>query len=108
DFTCTLVGRGRDERRLRELVARQHLAERVHFAGPRPHAELPDWYRACDVVALPSFSEGIPNVLREASACGRPFVASRVGGIPEMADPSSSLLVEPGSVEGLADALRRA
>src|SRR5664280_316121 len=64
-----------------------------------------NWYGACDVVALPSYSEGIPNVLREAAACGRPFVATQVGGIPEIADPATSVLVEPGSPEMLADAL---
>ena len=105
DFACHLVGRGRDEPRVRALVARRALDGRVTLAGPRPLAELPDWYRACDVVALPSFSEGIPNVLREARACGRPFVATRVGGIPEIAEPGSSLLVPPGSATELADAL---
>jgi glycosyltransferase involved in cell wall biosynthesis len=58
------------------------------------------------VVALPSYSEGIPNVLREALLCGRPFVATRVGGIPEIAHPSYSRLVEPGDAVGLAEALQ--
>ena len=78
----------------------------VTFAGPRPQHELPDWYRASDVVVLPSYSEGIPNVLREAQACGRPFVATRVGGIPEVADPATSRLVAPGSPAALAGAIR--
>jgi glycosyltransferase involved in cell wall biosynthesis len=108
DFQCYLVGRGRDERRMRALVVKSGLADRVFLTGARPMSELPDWYRASDVVALPSFSEGIPNVLREATACGRPFVASRVGGIPEIADPDTSILVKPGSVTELARALRRA
>ena len=38
------------------------------MVGSSPQAELPDWYRAADVVCLPSFSEGVPNVLREAVA----------------------------------------
>jgi teichuronic acid biosynthesis glycosyltransferase TuaC len=78
----------------------------VTLAGRRPHAELPDWYRASDLAVLPSYSEGLPNVLREAVACGRPFVATRVGGIPEIADPSYSRLVSPGSPPELADAIR--
>lgn len=107
EFTCCLVGRGRDEPRIRALIAGRGLTDRVVFAGSRPLAELPDWYGACDVVALPSYSEGIPNVLREAMACGRPFVATRVGGIPEIADPATSLLIEPGSATELAAALAR-
>lgn len=104
-FRCHLVGRGQDEARLRAQINRLGLASRVLVAGPRPYSELPDWYRACDVVALPSFSEGIPNVLREAIACGRPFVATRVGGIPEIADSATSRLVTPGDRVALADAI---
>ena len=102
---CHLVGRGRAEPALRALISRHGLESRVILVGPRPHAELPDWYRACDLVALPSFSEGIPNVLREAAACGRPFVATRVGGIPEIANSSASRLIQPGDPTALADAI---
>src|SRR5205823_4684896 len=58
-----------------------------------------------DVVVLPSYSEGIPNVLREGLACGRPFVATNLGGIAELADPSWSRLIAPGDPIALADAL---
>jgi glycosyltransferase involved in cell wall biosynthesis len=75
----------------------------VNFMGSRPHDELPDWYRAADVVVLPSRAEGIPNVLLEASACGTPWIASAVGGIPEIA--AGEMLVPVGDPEALADAL---
>jgi teichuronic acid biosynthesis glycosyltransferase TuaC len=51
------------------------------------------WMAAADVVVLPSYSEGHPNVLVEALACGRPFVATPVGGVVEIADDSCSILV---------------
>jgi teichuronic acid biosynthesis glycosyltransferase TuaC len=54
---------------------------------------------------LPSRSEGIPNVLREAMACGRPFVATRVGGIPEIASGEAGRLVPAGDIVELASAL---
>jgi glycosyltransferase involved in cell wall biosynthesis len=104
-FHGYLVGHGRDEPALRARAARLGLDRLVTLVGPRPHAELPDWYRASDLVLLPSFSEGLPNVLREAVACGRPFVATRVGGIPEIADPSYSRLVPPRSAGELGDAI---
>jgi glycosyltransferase involved in cell wall biosynthesis len=104
-FDCWLVGNGRDLSTVRTLIRRYHLDNQVHLAGAIPQALLPQWYRACDVVALPSFSEGIPNVLREAMMCGRPFVATRVGGIPEITHPALGRLVAPGSPEELADAL---
>ncbi|HVX15427.1 MAG TPA: glycosyltransferase [Pirellulales bacterium] len=104
-FQCYLIGSGRDAGKLRRLIARYTLSDCVSLPGPCAQTCLPDWYRASDVVALPSFSEGIPNVLREALECGRPFVATRVGGIPEISHPSYSRLVERGDVRALAVAL---
>jgi glycosyltransferase involved in cell wall biosynthesis len=57
------------------------------------------------VFVLPSRSEGIPNVLREAAACGRPFVASAVGGIPELCLELGGATVPPDDPRSLADAL---
>ncbi len=100
-----VVGRGADAATVRQSVERLGLADRVTLTGPRPQADLPDWYRAADVVTLPSYSEGIPNVLRETLACGRPFVATRVGGIPELVRGPAGRLVPPGDPAALADAL---
>lgn len=102
---CWMVGSGRDEPRIRSLIDRLGQSDRIRLAGSVAMADLPAYYHACDVVALPSFSEGIPNVLREALACGRPFVATRVGGIPEIVDPACCRLAVPGSAAALADAL---
>lgn len=78
---------GGDERARPELdrlaaIARTfRVAEHVHFLGARPHEDLPDYYRAADVVAVPSFYESFGLVAVEAMASGVPVVASRVGGL---------------------------
>src|SRR5262249_19186984 len=77
----------------------------ISFIGSRPQDELPDWYRASDLTVLPSRSEGLPNVLRESLACGTPFVASRVGGIPEIAGDGAGRLVTPGDPVALAEGI---
>jgi glycosyltransferase involved in cell wall biosynthesis len=106
EFTCYVVGRGPDADRVKATAERYAIGGRVVLVGPKPQAELPDWYRAADVVTLPSFSEGIPNVLREAIACGVPFVATSVGGIPELVRGPAGRLVPPGDPVALAEALR--
>ena len=102
---CYFVGRGADAKRLQASIRKRGLEKHVTLAGACSHAELRAWYQAADVVVLPSFSEGIPNVLREALACGRPFIATEVGGIPEIAHPSYSRLIPPGDAAALAEAM---
>lgn len=101
----SLVGDGPDARRIRALVRDCGLERVVHFVGTVDHDQMGPWFRAADVTALSSFSEGVPNVLLESAACGTPFVATRVGGVPEIADPAVDLLVPPGDPEALASAL---
>jgi glycosyltransferase involved in cell wall biosynthesis len=77
--------------------------------GARPHGEIPLWINASDVLCLPSLNEGLPNVALEAMACGRPVVASRVGGVPEILQEGvNGFLIPPSDPNALAEALRRA
>lgn len=105
DFRLYLVGDGPLRAELERRSAALRLANRVTFAGYVAHDELGDWYRAADLTVLPSRSEGVPNVLLESIASGTPFVASRVGGVPEIADPLIDRLVSPGDPTALADAV---
>lgn len=107
-FRLFMIGLGPLEATLRTGIDRLGLADRVTLVGAVAHDRLAEWYRAADLFVLPSRSEGIPNVLREAIACGLPFAASDVGGVAEVAPPGASVLVPPEDPARLAEAIRGA
>ena len=106
--TLCLVGEGPARASLEAQAVRLGIADRVRFVGNVTHDGLADWYRAADTSVLPSYSEGSPNVLLESIACGTPFIASNVGGIPEIADPRFDRLVPAGDTIALTRALNEA
>lgn len=106
DIRVALVGAGPLEKSLKTQCTGRSLEDIVTFAGSAAHSDLPDWYQAADLLVLPSQSEGVPNVLLESMACGTPFVASRVGGIPEIATPGLDRLVEAADPRALADGVQ--
>lgn len=71
----------RELMRLRALARERGVERAVSFLGPQPHGRLPTYYRASDVVAVPSHSESFGLVGLEAHACGVPIVATPVGGL---------------------------
>lgn len=81
---------------------------RVRLAGAQGPAQVAEWMAASDLVTLPSYSEGHPNVLVEALACGRPVVATPVGGIPEVVDATTGLMVAARDPQALAAGLDEA
>ena len=84
----------------------QHAGARARMLGPQPHDKVPVWIAACDVLVLPSHSEGTPNVALEALASGRRIVATAVGGTPDLITSAKlGALVPPKNVEALADAI---
>lgn len=92
--------------RLQALVAELDIRPNVHFLGWR--SDMPAVMARADVVLLPSFTEGLPRSLLEAMALAKPVIATRVGGIPELVRESlDGLLINPGDVEGVVQALHR-
>jgi glycosyltransferase involved in cell wall biosynthesis len=99
------VGDGESRHALEKAAVSLGVSDTVRFMGKQPHDRLWQFMNAADVLVLPSHAEGIPNVLLEAMACGCPVVASNVGGIPEIVEPVSGVLVPPNSPEQLLAAL---
>jgi teichuronic acid biosynthesis glycosyltransferase TuaC len=102
---CYLVGDGSDEGTLRELIAQKGASDYVRLMPPCRTDGVAQWMAAADLVTLPSYKEGCPNVVLEALAAGRPVVATNVGGIPELMDDSSGRLVPAMDSSALAGAL---
>lgn len=101
-----VIGEGELGPRLQRLAQELGLGERVVFTGFR--TDIPALTQAMDVAVLPSLFEGMGRAILEAQAAGKPVVASRVGGIPDLIiDGQTGLLVEPGDAEQLSEALWR-
>lgn len=109
NVSLTLIGDGTLRTRLQEQAAQLGLTESVRFAGWASGAQTLDAMRAAALVVLPSYAEGLPIVLMEAMAIGKPVVATRIAGIPELVeDGRTGWTVEPGDSEALATAISAA
>jgi glycosyltransferase involved in cell wall biosynthesis len=106
DAKLVIVGEGHLYDELCKMVDTNGLRESVLFTGFQ--MDVSEIIATFDVAVLPSFFEGMGRVILEAMAMERPVVASRVGGIPDLIEQDvNGLLVRPGDVKGLADALEK-
>jgi glycosyltransferase involved in cell wall biosynthesis len=107
DFALALVGDGPARGEYERLAREAGLAERVVFRGQLPKPAVAGLMREADFLVLPSLGETFSVVVIEAMACGLPVVATRVGGVPELVDADSGLLVAPGNAEALRAGIER-
>ncbi len=105
-----LVGHVRPAERpiLDEMLGRIGDCLTVNVRPPMDHEKISDWFLNLDAYALPSLTEGCPNILMEAMAAGTPCVAAQTGAVEELMDHGSSGLIVPwGDSHALAEALER-
>jgi glycosyltransferase involved in cell wall biosynthesis len=91
-YKLVLVGDGPERPRIEKLVQRLRLAGKVVLLGKKPHDETLSIINSCDVLFLSSICEQVPNVVLEALALGRPVIATRVGGVPDIKSPNLHLV----------------
>ncbi|MDZ7292585.1 MAG: glycosyltransferase [candidate division KSB1 bacterium] len=102
--STVFVGDGESRPELENMVRDAGLGNRIRFLGYRD--DVAEILKAIDVFVLPSISEGLPNVILEAMACGKPVIATNVGGIPEaIRHGENGFLVPPKDAVALANAL---
>ena len=108
NFKVIAIGEGPLKKTLWAEVQESELEQHIEFVGAKKYTEIPFWLGASDLLCLPSHREGCPCVVLEALACGRPVVASKVGGIPDIINHDNGILIEPGNSESLSDGLMKA
>jgi len=103
DFKVLIVGDGPDRKKLESLAEGHGLRDRVVFTGWR--SDVQAILAASDIFVLPSYSEGLPIALLEAMAAGKACVVTNIG-LP-VEDGKDALVVSPGDVNGLREALKK-
>jgi glycosyltransferase involved in cell wall biosynthesis len=111
-FELEIVGEGPEEKRLKELIRVHNLESKVRLCGPKTHEDLPEAYRRAHVLVAPSVidqsgdRDGLPNVVLEAMACGRPVIASDVSALGSaVIHEDTGLLTQPENAVSIAAAI---
>jgi len=106
DVDLLIAGDGPLEEKINKEITKRGLEQSIHLLGYRE--DVPELLAASDVLILPSYREGTPRVISEALASRTPVVSTRIAGIPEQVSHGEcGLLIDPGDVDALVDALDR-
>jgi len=106
ELSFVIAGSGRLENDIRQFASTHH---NVRFEGLVPDEKIPIILNECKLLVLPSFTEGLPNVLLEAMACGTPVLATSVGAIPDLiTDGENGFILPNNSPDTIAENIVRA
>jgi glycosyltransferase involved in cell wall biosynthesis len=105
DFIIDVIGDGEGRAVLEKMISEMGLHGRVRLLGWRSPQQVREALSASRALILPSFAEGLPVVLMEALALGKPVVATSIAGIPELVSAANGWLIPSGSVDALAGAM---
>jgi glycosyltransferase involved in cell wall biosynthesis len=103
NFKLVIVGEGPERPKIEKLAKGLGLKDKVILLGQKPHKETLGIMNSCDVFLLPSKSEVFPNTILEALALGKPVIATKIGGIPEIKSENLYLIGNIGEINQLLE-----
>jgi colanic acid/amylovoran biosynthesis glycosyltransferase len=106
ELRLTLVGDGEDREKIQTQIAALNVADMITLVGWQSNTEVRSHIRAGRALLLPSYAEGLPVVIMEALALGRPVISTYIAGIPELVTPDCGWLVPAGSIDDLERVVR--
>jgi len=109
DLEFLICGDGQLRDEIEKYISEKNLNDKVKLVGWIPHEGLPDYFKKLKLVVLPSYTEGLPNVVLEAMACGTPVLATLVGAVPDVImDGKTGFIMEDNSPACIAENVIRA
>ena len=109
DLKILIGGDGQLRDKIEKYLDKNNLNDKIKLVGWIPHDELPDYLNELELVVLPSYTEGLPNIMLEAMACGAPVLATPVGAIPDViTDGETGFIMEDNSPACIAENVVRA
>lgn len=109
NFLCLHIGAGSLEGKIKSMVSERGLDKYITFLGRIPHNKLVDYFGASDFFVSSSLAEGNPTVMFESLGCGKPFIGTKVGGVPEIISSQEyGLLCDSGDEKALAENILQA
>jgi len=106
DVTFFIIGEGPLEGKIRNYLRKCDLDSKVTLTGRIPHNELPNYLACLKLLVLPSFNEGLPNIMLEAMACGTPVLITPIGSVPDvLTDGQTGFLIQDTSPPRLAQTI---
>jgi len=106
NICCYIIGAGSLQTQTELLIKELHLEKNVYLLGHLSHNEVNKWINSCDLFVMSSLREGLPVSMLEALGCGKPFIGTKVGGIPEIINSEEyGILVEPMDQKALNSAI---
>lgn len=109
DLLFLIGGEGVLKEKIESYIIENELSENVKLTGWIQHKDIPHYLSQLKLLVLPSYTEGLPNIIIEAMACGTPVIATAVGAIPDIIiDEKTGFIMENNTPTSISDAILRA